>query len=241
MEPLHAVLLIFIGIGGGFIQRVSGFGLGIFVMMFLPHFVSSSTAATAISTLLSVVVSVYNAVKYRKEVHYKTVIPMILLSLITIPIAVHFAKMISVRLFKMLLGGILILLSIYFIFFNKKIKMKPSIVNGAISGALGGTLTGLFSTGGPPVVLYLSSAFESKITYFATIQFFFFFTNTYATVMRIIGGTIDKTVLIYSVVGVIGCLLGDLVGKRVFDKLDGEKFKKLIYIGMIISGTVMFF
>ena len=50
MDPLHIVLLIIIGMGGGFVQRVSGFGLGIFVMLFLPHFLPTHTAAAAISS-----------------------------------------------------------------------------------------------------------------------------------------------------------------------------------------------
>ena len=31
-ELLHGVLLVLIGMGAGFVQRVSGFGLGIFYM-----------------------------------------------------------------------------------------------------------------------------------------------------------------------------------------------------------------
>lgn len=67
MEPLHIFFLVIIGIGAGFVQRVSGFGLGIFAMMFLPHFMPSHTAAATISTLFSCVTSTYNAVRHRKK------------------------------------------------------------------------------------------------------------------------------------------------------------------------------
>lgn len=50
MDFATACAIVFIGIGGGFVQRVSGFGLGIFVMMFLPHLLPSHTAAAAISS-----------------------------------------------------------------------------------------------------------------------------------------------------------------------------------------------
>ena len=100
---------------------------------------------------------------------------------------------------------------------------------------------GLFSTGGPPAVLYLSNATKNNITYFATIQFYFFFTNWYATIMRIANGIVTTQVLIYSVIGIIGCLAGDFIGKTVFSKLNAEKLKYVIYIGMIISGIIMLF
>lgn len=124
-------------------------------------------------------------------------------------------------------------------FFNKSIKLRPSFANGVLAGTLGGTLGGLFSTGGPPAVLYLSSATKDNITYFATIQFYFCFTNLYTTIMRLASGIINVDILIYAAVGMIGCIIGDSVGKIVFDKLDSNKLKYIIYIGMIISGIVM--
>lgn len=241
MDLLHCLFLILIGIGAGFVQRVSGFGLGIFAMVFLPHFMPSHTAAAAISSLFACVTATYNAIRYRKNIAYKTALPMICAALISIPIAVRFSAVVSGNIFKILLGAVLILLSIYFIFFNKKINIKPTFSNGLLAGALGGTLGGLFSTGGPPAVLYLSSATADNITYFATIQFYFCFTNLYATSMRVVNGIINTDILIYAAVGMIGCMAGDFIGKTVFDKLDSNKLKQIIYIGMIISGVVMFF
>ncbi len=238
---LHSVLLVLIGMGGGFIQRVSGFGLGIFVMIFLPHFMPTHTAAAAISSLFSCGTSTYNAIRYRKDVKYKTVVPMICAALISIPIAVYFSALVSGDIFKILLGSVLIVLSLYFIFFNKHIKIKPTALNGVFAGTLGGTLGGLFSTGGPPAVLYLSQATADNITYFATIQFYFAFTNIYATVTRAASGIVSAEVLIYAAIGMVGCLLGDFLGKRVFDKLNSDRLKSIIYIIMIISGIMMFF
>ena len=241
MNPLHVVFLVLIGLGAGFVQRVSGFGLGIFAMLFLPYFMPSHTAAAAISSLFSCVATLYNALIYRKNTKYKLAFPMICSSLILIPIAVRFSVAVSANIFKILLGAVLLILSLYFLFFNKNIRLKPTFPNGIIAGALGGVLGGLFSTGGPPAVLYLSSATKDKMTYFATIQFYFCFTNLYATAMRAANGIINLNILIYSAIGIIGCLVGDFVGKIVFGKLDPNKFKYVIYIGMAISGILMLF
>ncbi len=241
MNLWHCVFLILIGMGAGFVQRVSGFGLGIFAMVFLPHFMPSHTAAAAISSLFACVTATYNALRYRKNVEYKTALPMICAALISIPIAVHFSSVVSGNIFKILLGIVLIVLSLYFIFFNKRIKIRPDFKNGILAGALGGTLGGLFSTGGPPAVLYLSSATSDNIAYFATIQFYFCFTNLYATTVRVVNGIITTNILVYAAIGMVGCMIGDFVGRIVFDKLDSDKLKLIIYIGMIISGIVMFF
>ncbi len=241
MNLWHGLFLVLIGLGAGFVQRISGFGLCIFAMVFLPHFMPTHTAAAAISGIFSCVLTTYNAFCYRKQIAYKIAWPMIVASLVSIPIAVHFSAAVSAHIFKILLGIVLILLSIYFIFFNRNVKIKPTPVNGVLSGALGGALGGLFSTGGPPVVLYLNNATTDNMVYFATISFYFCFTDTYATAVRVINGIITPQLLLYAAIGVVGCLAGDFIGKKVFDKLDSDKLKKVIYIGMIISGIVMFF
>ena len=238
MEYLYVIL---VGFGAAFVQRVSGFGLGIFAMMFLPHFMPSHTAAATISCLFSCYTTTVNSIKYRKNVAYMTAIPMLASALISIPIAVYFAAKVEAHIFEILLGSVLIILSIYFLFFNKKIKIKPTPVNGIIAGTLGGALNGLFSTGGPPAVLYLTSAAPDNITYFATIQFYFCLTNIYATANRAINGLVTVDLLIYAAVGIIGCIAGDFFGTKVFNKLDAKKLKYVIYIGMIISGILMLF
>ena len=233
------ILLITVGIGAGFVQRVSGFGLGIFAMLFLPHLLPSHTAAATIVGMCSMVTSSYNAAKYRKDIPYRTVLPLLVSAMISIPFAVYFSSKVPKGIFEILLGAVLVLLSVYFLFFNKSIKIKASAVNGAVSGTLSGLLNGLFSTGGPPAVLYLTHATATNAAYFAGIQFFFGLTNIYASAMRVIGGLVTLDILIMSAFGLLGCLIGDFLGKGVFDKLNGEMLKKIIYIGMIISGIVM--
>ena len=239
MDLLQAVLLILVGFGAGFVQRVSGFGLGIFTMMFLPHFMPSHTAAATISTLFSCATSTYNAIKYRKNVVYRTAFPMLCAALLTIPVAVYCSVAVSGELFEVILGVVLIVLSIYFLFFAKRIRIKPTLFGGVLAGTVGGALNGLFSTGGPPVVLYLSNALTDNLSYFATIQFYFGVTNVYSVVSRVANGIVTGEVLLSAAVGVVGCMLGDALGKRVFDRLDAKKLKRIIYAGMILSGMMM--
>ena len=238
LDVTHIILLMLIAAGAGFVQRVSGFGFGIFAMLFLPSLMPVASAA-AISTLLSCCSSSYNTVRNRKSIPFRTLLPLMISALVTIPLAVMLSKHISNHFFKKLLGVVLILLSIYFLFFNQKIKIKASVPNGLIAGALSGMLSGLFSTGGPPVVLYLTQATATNLSYFAATQCFFSLTGIYSSVMRIINGIITWQVLFYAVFGIIGCMIGNWLGKFVFDKLDAKKLKTVIYIGMCISGLLM--
>ena len=237
MSGIHVLFMLFIGLGAGFVQRVSGFGLGIFSMIFFPHFLPAQ-AGSAISCMHS---SITSTATVGVPLESRMALPMLCAALLTIPLAVRFAKNVSADAFRMLLGGVLVAFSLYFLIFQKKIRIKPNLRNGILAGTLGGVLNGLFATGGPPIVLYLSSAMTDKTVYFATIQFYFAFTNLYATAMRIANGMLTAEILLYAGVGAVGCLLGDRLGRMVFDKLDVEKLRRIIYIGMIISGILMLF
>ena len=237
---LNIILLMLIGFGAAFVQRVSGFGLGIFAMLFLPILMGDTAAAASVSCLWSCVTSVYNATKYRKNVDLRLIAPLLCAAAVTIPVAVAVSKYVPGKIMTLLLGVVLVLLSLYFLLFSEKIRIRPSTSGGILAGALGGTLNGLFSTGGPPVVLYLSAAAD-KMTYFASIQCYFALTNIYATTMRAFNGIITENVLLCCAIGLAGCLLGDMVGRLVFNRLNAKRFKQVIYIGMIISGVVMIF
>ena len=239
MEPGVFIKVFFISMAGGFIQRVCGFGFGIFVMLFFPYFIKPHTSAAAISTLVSCFTSGYNAFLYRKKVPYKRIIPLIIGAIVMIPIAVRFSVMISGDFFKKLLGVILILLSIYFLVFNQKLKIRPTFVNGILAGGLGGVLSGLFSTGGPPIVLYLMNSLSDNITYFASTQFYFFGTGMYSTLMRAFNGVITKEVIICTAIGFLGSIVGNFAGKYTFDKLNQNMLKRIVYIGMLVSGFIM--
>lgn len=238
---INIALLILIGFGAAFVQRVSGFGLGIFAMLFLPYLLGDTVAAAAVSCLWSCVTSVYNAIKYRKNVDFRLLAPLICAAAVTIPVAVALSKFVPGGIMTMLLGIVLVLLSLYFLLLGEKIRIRPSLMGGILAGGLGGTLNGLFSTGGPPVVLYLAGATADKMAYFASIQCYFALTNIYSTGMRAISGILSWHILLLAAIGVLGSLLGDAVGKLIFNRLNAKRVKQVIYVGMIISGVLMIF
>lgn len=239
MDVKEIIILTLIGAGASFVQRVTGFGQGIFAMLFLPHFLPSPTAAVTVSTLFSSVTTTYNSIKYRKDISFPTILPVLAGTMVAIPIAVYFSGKISGEAFSVILGIVLILLSLYFIVWGQKIRFKPTLLKGALAGFCGGTLNGLFATGGPPVVLYLTNATTESHVYFASIQFYFAFTNAYAVIFRIINGLITPQVLLFSAVSLLGCMMGDFAGSKLFSKLNGTLLKRIIYITMILSGIVL--
>ena len=228
-------------VAGAFTQRVSGFGFAIVAMMAIARLPFGTYGeAPALAGLTSMPMSAAVALAHRKKIDFRLVLLPILSStaikFVCIPIVAHIT---NVSVIKRILGGFFIVLGLYFLFFSKKIKVKPSVPVGLVCGLLSGVLDSFFSMGGPPVVLYFSAACgNDKDKYLASTQCFFAVSGIITIILRIINGMVTLTVMKYYVFTVAGMIIGLLLGKAVYKKLRPEVLKRIIYGFMIVSGLL---
>lgn len=222
---------------GAFIQRVSGFGFGIVVMMIFPLMISHGEATT-LSGLISLLASAFVAYSMRRHIRWKLVLICLVAYTVTNALAVAFVQSADTELLRRLLGGALLLLSLYFLFFSKKINLRPTPVNGCIAGGLSGIMGGMFSMGGPPMVVYYLSACDSGDQYLATIQAFFALANVISTATRLAGGMITARVCWLLPGSIAAMLLANALGKRVYGTLSPQRLKAVVYGFMAISGLL---
>lgn len=234
-----ALLVILLATVGSIIQRVSGFGFGIFVMMFLPHIIGSYGEANALSGLLSLISCAAVAFSLLRFIDWKNLIfPGIGYALLSLPAIIFMTTQPDNVLFIML-GAVLILLSVYFMLFSEKVRLKPTWYGGLISGGLSGIMGGLFAMGGPPVVVYyVQSENGDNRAYLATIQMYFVLTNAYGTTVKAFRGLVTLNVLILCACGLAGLFAGLLIGKKIFNRLNPKTLRRIVYGVMAVSGVV---
>ena len=235
---ISSILCFIVSCAGCTIQRVTGFGYGIFVMMFFPHFMPSYGEANALSGMISAATSIVVAFSMRKHIQWKLIPAPLIGSIITSYIAVRFMSGQTDKTLKLLLGIVLILLSIYFFFFAGKIKFKPSLWKGAIAGAISGVMNGLFAMGGPPMVIYFMVSSKDMKDYLATIQLYFALSNIYTTAIKAAAGYVTKEVLVFFLIALISALVGIEIGKKIFSRCKPDVLKKAVYGFMAISGVI---
>lgn len=223
---------------GSLIQRITGFGYGIFVMMFFPHFMASYGEANALAGMISASTSIVVALSMRKHIQWKNLPAPLICSAATSFLAVRFMSGQTDKTLKLLLGIALIVLSIYFFFFAGKIHFKPSLWKGALAGALSGVMNGLFAMGGPPMVIYYMVSSKDMKEYLATIQMYFALSNIYTTAIKASAGYVTREVLIFYVIAVLSAFVGVFLGKKVFNHCKPQVLKKAVYGFMAISGVI---
>lgn len=232
-------IVILVATVGSTIQRVTGFGFGIFAMLFLTRIITVYGEANALSGLLSFTSTLIVALSHAKKVDWKNLLfPCIGFAVISVP-SILLMKKLDNRVLLIMLGVALILLSGYMFFFSSKIKIKPSPFTGLAAGGFSGMLGGIFSMGGPPVVIYfMQSEGDDKDRYLATIQMYFLLSNVYGTTVKAINGFITKDVLILAAFGTVGMIAGIFIGKLIFKKLRVDILRRVVYCFMAVAGVV---
>src|SRR5699024_11567996 len=112
------------------------------------------------------------AYQYRKYVNYKMILlPSIIFSIFT-DVSIAFAADVNQEILKMFFGIFLVALSLYFLFSSSSQNYKPNRVVSLLFIIFSGITNGLFSIGGPLMVIYFLSKTTKKEEYLGSVQTF---------------------------------------------------------------------
>lgn len=235
---LRSLLIALIAFVGTFTQGTIGFGQAIVMMLWMPSLFPYGTAI-AIVQALGIFNSLSIAITMRRYIRWKTVLPLVATTLLFGLALTHLSLGWDTGFLKLLLGVFLIILSVYFLIFSKRIKLKPTVSSALFMGVLAGTGNGLFGIGGPQAVMYLMPAIQVKEAYLATTQAYFSITTGANLLLRIAEGLIGKEYLVDLGFGFLGAVAGTLLAAKAFKKIKFDYLKIAIYAFIGIDGILI--
>lgn len=219
-------------------QSITGFGFAIISMPLLILLFPFKTIS-AVVALASLMLCSQVAFRMRKYIDFKIATIPIISAFVGRTVGVNLLMTTSEKMLKSILGIVMILITIYFIFFKEKIIIKPNKVNGLISGMFSGILGGLFNTGGPPIAVYYLFALKDKLWYIGTIQFTFAVGNLYSVILHILYGNFNASSISLSLISLLTVTLGSFVGCRIVNKVKNVNYA--IYASMILMGVFLLY
>lgn len=238
MDITYCVIMILACTGASFVQRVSGFGFGIFIMTMLPFILPSYGEATTLSGILSATQCIWVLLRVYKHISWRRLLPIMLAFLIVSYFAVGYVATAGDALIKHIFGTTLIALSIYFFVFSERISVRPSLPIQLSMGALSGIMGGLFAMQGPPAVLYFVASEREKEAYLAMTQAYFFIGNVAMTFYRAHNGFFTTDVAWGWLYALPGVFIGTWLGRLVFDRVSAPLLRRIIYAYMAVSGVM---
>ena len=166
------ILTALVAFAGSFVQSSSGFGYAIICMAIWPMFMPFYTASI-LEAIAAFFMVIYIAVRLWKFIDWKLLLPPVIMATVTSFLGVNTLMALDEDVLSKIMGTVLLILAVYFIFFSSKVHLKASLVSGLAAGAISGFCGGLFNIGGPPMVAYFLSVTDDKEKYNATLQMFF--------------------------------------------------------------------
>lgn len=235
MFDISLMYVFLIALTGAFLQANIGFGFPVIAMIFLPMFLPFQTAVVICQIIISISL-IFITFKYYHYIQWKLILPLLTVSMIVTGIITVTSFSFDSSLLTIILALMLVALSLFFFIFNDKVSIRPTVLNGAIMGGIAGVGNGLFSIGGPAVVLYLLQAVKRKESYIASIQFYFLINNIIGISIRISKGALSISDIPLLFIGWIGIGTGTLLGIKSFQLISMSRLKKLVYLFVGISG-----
>lgn len=238
---LFAVEILLLSIGAAFVQRITGFGFGIFIMTVLPMLMHSVGEATTLSGILALSTNLITVAQMWRYVTWHRLIPILTTFILVSTCAIFMLGRMDYRALNILLGLTLIGVSFYFTFFSQRIKVKPTISTQVVAGSISGLMGGFSGMQGPPAVLYFVNSEPDKEHYIAMMQTYFLIGNFVMTLTRAYNGFLTAPVTNGYFWGIGGVVIGNLLGTYVFRHLTGSLLRYIIYAYIGISGVLFLF
>lgn len=221
----------------GIIHSATGFGAGIFLMLFFPS-IFGMVSAPALSSAIVLGLEGALAWKFRKFVDWKICLLPTLVYILFSVTAIGMVNRTDMDGLTFAYGLFLVALSIYFFAFSAKLKFQANWQTATACGAISGIASGFFGIGGPLMAVYFVSATENKESYVANLQFLFTVTSIVNLITRIVNGIYTLNLLPLTLVGIVGILVGKAVGLKILNRLEPDTIRRLVYAFVGISGII---
>lgn len=225
------------------IEGLAGFGSTVMAIPFLSMAIGTS-AAVALLAINSFVSGGIIFFTHIKDVNWKEYAKVTLCVLPFIPVGILLYGALSPyeAALKLILGATVIFVGARGVWYFYIKKAEPPSLGTAgqyIALSLGALTQGMFSAGGPLIVLYTSEKLRDKGAFRATMSALWFTVNSVALVLRLLLLDIYTADTFIRAATCLPLLIGGiLLGLYLHRRIDNTAFRKLIYVILLAGGVI---
>jgi len=224
------------------LEAVTGFGCSVLAMPFVTALLGLRMGVMVI-TVLAWILALYFAVVKFKDIDWKQYGIITGFMLLGLPIGMYLFRRVDSSSLKLVLAIFILAVSAYQLYrlgMNKEAK-APLKARSALPYYLlliaGGIIHGIFSSGGPLVVLYASRQLQQKGKFRATLCLLWTTLNTIIIATYLIEGSFTAPIAKTTGLLIPFVLVGIVAGEKIHDKVN-ERMFSLIVFGMLFLTAI---
>lgn len=237
----NLLYLIIIVLLGNIVEAITGFGSTIIAVTLGAYFYSMEEIIVSLVPL-NILLSLYLAGRYRKEIEYSILLKKIFpLTFVGLGGGILIFNLVQSNVLKLIYGIFVVLLSgvqlIRLLILKNKTSSFLSPIKSIFFLLFGGIMQGAYASGGPLVVYYANTQLVDKKSFRATLSALWLILNIFLIASYIAVGKITPTTLNLTLAFLPSLFLGILLGEWLHRIIPEKKFRIFVFILLMIAGT----
>ncbi len=230
------ILILLLVLFAAFIRGLAGFGFALVLAPVL-LLVLSPAAVVVINLFLALLSNIVVIVHSFAHIDFRRILPMMLSSLLGIPLGVWIISAVSPSILKIFVGALIICFAVL-VASGFRITLAGERLSAGAAGFFSGVLASSTSLGGPPVVLLMQSQrWRKEVIHPSLAGYFLFLGAASLTALAVSGQVTGEMVL--TVASLAPALLaGTGLGVFVFQRVNARFFRLLSIIIIICAGLL---
>ena len=236
MTFLFASIIILVA---SMVQGATSFG---FSLLALPLLSLLYDLKIVVPTLvfLSLFLNITIFFKLKIKPNFKEITLLGIFAIIFIPVGVQMLVFVEERTLKLLVSVLLIMISIIMLS-GVQLNLKNKSLSYIITGILSGILNGAVSLSGPPIVVLLANDNKNKNEFRSTLTFLFIILNIVTIALYFVRDIFNQPEFMKLFFLLPIMIIGSYLGIYLGNKIDENKFKKIVLVLLLGMGVINLF
>jgi uncharacterized membrane protein YfcA len=185
--------------------------------------------------LVGIVLEVLMLIRYRASIRFKSILGLLVSSVVAIPIGVIYLRQLDERIALFILGLIITVYAVYaLIGLRLPILRHPAWA--WMFGFAGGLLSGAYNTSGPPVVVYGNCRKWSPEEFKSNLSGYFMVNSLMTVSTHWLSGSFTSAVWSNFLISLPALLIGFLLGQSLDKWLHPELFRRIVLVMLVMLG-----
>ena len=235
------LLLGFVVLFTHFLEGITGFGCTVLALPFAILLVGTKQAVPVL-LFLALLLAIYIVMIDRKHIVWKEFFRIVLFVGLGLPVGMFTFAYFDENVLRWLLGAFMVVVAIRGGLSCVKALNEDRLPKWVLKLMLvaGGFIHGVFSSGGPLVVIYARKALPDKTNFRATISMLWLSLNTVMLVQNAVSGRMTAEIWEIIAVCLPFLLLGAIAGNVAHRYINDRFFSQIVYSVLLVSGLFMF-
>ena len=224
------------------VRGYSGFGFSLLAITSLSLLLDPAEIVPSIF-MLEIAASLHLLPSIWKDVHWRSLIPLIAGCLIATPFGVMLLASVPPAPMQLALA-VFVLIATYLLWRGFALKRIPGTAGAVAAGAAAGFGNGAFGIAGPPVILFYFSSPAGHAMGRASLVAFFLATDLIGLPLLAREGLVTTDAVLRATIFLAPLIIGVWVGARSFKTANPARFRKIIlillaFLAILIGGKAI--